>query len=93
MCQHILRMQLGGMRFSGSLCGLNRALQHPFEGGCDGKRQAKIRALHESVPPCRHNTQLVADALPADPLKIDPVPRQPHVIGGALWQRRYRHHL
>jgi hypothetical protein len=24
------------------LGGLNRSSQHPFEGGCDGKRQAKI---------------------------------------------------
>jgi len=32
----------------GSQGGLNRSSQHPFEGGCDGKRQAKIRALHES---------------------------------------------
>jgi len=32
----------------GSQGGVNRSSQHPFEGGCDGKRQAKIRALHES---------------------------------------------
>src|SRR6056297_8902 len=28
--------------------GLNRSSQPPSEGGCDGKRQAKIRAVHES---------------------------------------------
>ncbi len=32
----------------GSQGGLHRSSQHPFEGGCHGQRQAKIRTLHES---------------------------------------------
>lgn len=35
----------------GSQGGLNRSSQHPIEGGCDGDREAKIRALHESGSP------------------------------------------
>ena len=55
----------------GSQGGLNRSSQHSVEGGCDGKRQAKIRTLHESGAPLTRASWCCASGRAAPVLGTD----------------------